>query len=304
MKWIGFVIAIFVAAVAAYMVLKFSGDTADKPQEVQVSDRSAPQVEAVNVYVASRFIPIGSVLEENMLTVQPWPKHLVLDGFVVGSEKGQQLIGKVTRAPFQAQSPIINNNVVNPEDPNFLAGDLPKGMRVVTIKTNEIDGVAGFVFPGDRVDVIINHKIMKEGTTVSDLEEKSERELQEAVSETMLSNVRVLAVDQRATAGVNEDGGIIIPKSISLEVTPEDAQRIVLARELGELSLSLRSIQDKDTIETVAITRQPDLSQFDVSSIEMNRKAYAPVRVIRGTELETTEREDTGSADSGELVEE
>lgn len=304
MKWIGFVIAIVVAAGMAFLVLKFSGDKVPASGNVQVSDRAAPQVEATNVYVASQFIPIGTVLEENMLTVQPWPKHLVLESFITGNEKGQNLIGKVTRAPFQAQEPIINSKVVNPEDPNFLAGDLPQGMRVVTIRTNEIEGVAGFIFPGDRVDVLINHKILKEGVTPKDLVEEGEEKLEEDVAEALLTNVRVLAVDQRATAGVKEDGGIIIPKSVTLEVTPEDAQRVALARKIGELSLSLRSIKDKDSTETVAITRKPDLSQFDISSIESNKKTYEPVRIIRGTKMETLEQETPVEETEEQVVEE
>jgi pilus assembly protein CpaB len=288
MKWIGFVIAIVVAAVAAFMVLKFSGNNDAQTQPVQVGERAAPQVEAVNVYVAANFIPIGTVLEENMLTVQPWPKHLLVDGFIVGQEQGQSIIGTVTRAPFQALEPIMRNKIVNPDDPNFLAGDLPKGMRVVTMRTDEISGVAGFIFPGDRVDVLINHEILREDVSASDIHTKDDKELYEDVAETLLTNARVLAVDQRATGGVTEEGGIIIPKSVSLEVSPADAQRVVLAREMGRLSLALRSIKDKDTTETVAITRQPDLSQAN-EVVGSNR---GPVKVVRGVQIEVLETDE------------
>lgn len=303
MKYVGLIIAIFVAGLAAYMVLSLSGgDEAPAPvvrrapsasQPVQIAPQAAPQVETANVYVAAKPIPIGSVVEENMLTVQPWPKHLLIDGFVVGAEEGKKIIGTVTRAPFQAMEPMIKTKLVNPEDPNFLAGALPSGMRVITLATDEIAGVAGFIFPGDHVDVLIYHRILKEGITQKEIDEaKSENEVTEEVSEALIVNAKVVAVDQRATAGATQDsgnneGGIIIPKSVSLEVSPEDAQRIVLARETGELNLALRSIEDKDLIEKVAITRKPALSQFDISSIAPKKENdEIPVKIIRGTAIE------------------
>ena len=121
----------------------------------------------------------------------------------------------------------------------------------------------------------------------------------EEVTETLLYNIRILAVDQRSTAGVDEDKGIIIPRSVSLEVTPEDAQRLRLASELGKLSLALRSIEDKETLETVAITRQTDLTQSgskpakDTPESASNEPVQAivadsekPIRIVRGTQVE------------------
>ena len=300
MKWVGIVVAVVAAIVAAFMVLKLSGDSEQQAKQVQVSEQAESEVDAVNVYVAANYIPIGSVIKENMLTVQPWPSHLLVDGFVVGPEQGRTLVGKVARASFQALEPIMSNKVVNPDDPNYLAGELPKGKRVVTVRTDEISGVGGFVFPGDRVDVLINHRILKKGVSARGIETLPEDEVYETVSERLLGNIRVMAVDQRSTGGVDEDNGIIIPKSVSLEVDPEDAQRIALARQLGQLSLSLRSLKDKDSMETVAITRQSDLSQFDASDI-MNRSADAPVKIVRGVELETLEMDQVDLANDNDF---
>ena len=314
MKYLGLIIAICVAGLAAYMVLTLSGEDEKRPplvmnknpipqqnpQPMQISQPVAPQVETANVYVASNYIPIGTIIEENMLTVQPWPKHLLLDGFVVGADQGKKIIGTVTRAPFQAFEPIIKTKTVNPDDPNFIAGALPKGKRLVTIAVDEISGLGGFVFPGDHVDIVIRHQILKEGVTERDIREADrEEDIMEEVSEILVPNVKVLAVDQRSQAGVGEDGKIIIPKSVSMEVTPEDAQRVVLARRNYSLTVSLRSIKDKDSTEKVAITRQSDLSQFNISSIaageeeETEQKSDgSPVKIIRGTEIEVLSDED------------
>ena len=120
-KYIGLMIALFVAGLAAFMVLKLSGNKDAPPpvargnQPVQVAPQAAPQVETANVYVASAFIPIGTVIEEGMLTVQPWPKHLLIDGFVVGADEGKQIVCTVTRSPFQELEPIIKSKLVNPQ---------------------------------------------------------------------------------------------------------------------------------------------------------------------------------------------
>lgn len=301
MKWVGIVVAVVAAVIAAFMVLKLSGGSEQKARQVQVSEQAESDLDVVNVYVAANYIPIGSVIEENMLTVQPWPKHLLVEGFVVGQEKGRTLVGKIARASFQALEPIMDNKVVNPDDPNYLAGELPKGKRVVTMRTDEISGVAGFVFPGDRVDVLINHRVLKKGVSARDIETLPEDQVYETVSERLLGNIRVLAVDQRSTGGVDKENGIIIPKSVSLEVTPEDAQRIALARQLGQMTLALRSLKDKETMETVAITRQSDLSQFDVSSVT-SRSANAPVKVVRGVESETLEVDNPNQADDNDFI--
>ncbi len=305
MKWIGLVVAVFVAVAAAFMVLKLSGNKEQavnqqvaQQQQMNVQPQAQVQIETVNVYVAAKFIPIGTVIDESMLDTQPWPQHLVLDGFVVGPEAGEQLKGMVTRAPFQAREPIINSKIVNPQDPNFLAGTLTKGKRVITMATDEIAAVAGFVFPGDRVDVLVTHRILREDVSQRDIMEAGNmNELTEEVTEVLIANVPVLAVDQRSTAGAapqsgqQAESGIVIPRSISLEVTPEDAQRVRLGYQLGQLSLTLRSLEDKETIETVAITRQSDLSQFDASSLAATGRKddYIPVVVIRGTQIDDEE---------------
>lgn len=298
MKYLGLLIAVVLAVVAAFAVLRFSGSEPPPPQPtqpVQITQPAPQQVETVNIYIAARDIPIGTRIDANMVTTQPWPRNLVVDGFIVGAQEAQNAIGTVARSTFKRNEPLNKNKLVNPDDPNFLAGDLPAGKRAVTISTDEIAGVAGFIFPGDRVDVLVTHDIIREGITEQDMKDaRSERDLMEQVTETLLYDVPILAVDQRATAGVDEDKGIIIPRSVSLEVVPQDAQKLRLAGEIGELSLALRSLEDKDAIETVAITRPSDLSQFKSPAAAPATFAQAsspagPVRVIRGTEVEVLE---------------
>lgn len=301
MKYLGLLIAIVLAVVAAFAVLSFGGNQAPAPQPtqpVQVGEQAPPQVQTANVYIAARDIPLGAVIDQNMLTTQPWPENLVVDGFVVGAEEAQKVINTIARSPFRRNEPINKNKLVNPDDPNFLAGTLPKGFKMVTIQTDEIAGVAGFIFPGDRVDIMLTHDVLQSGITDEELEEaRRPEDLMELTTRTLLMDVPVLAVDQRATGGVDEERGIIIPRSVSVQLSLEDAQTLRLAEEVGELSLALRSIEDKDSVENVAIARETDLSQIAMNDANQRPereplpfvKTKHEVRVIRGVEVEETE---------------
>jgi pilus assembly protein CpaB len=215
----------------------------------------------VNVYVAAKPIPIGTTITEDMVAVQPWPEHLVLDGFVKAEGGPSKVVGTVARAAFQQQEPIISAKLANPNDPNFLAGELPKGMRVITIPINETEGIGGFVFPGDRVDVILTHEIDKPKFTLGSDAPSVEKD---SVTETLLTNTMVVAVDQRAAGAqaTDDKGNLIIPHSVSLMVSPADAQRIRLGEKVGTLTLTLRSMSDKDVTDPLTLTTGNDITQY------------------------------------------
>ncbi|MBN66864.1 MAG: Flp pilus assembly protein CpaB [Rickettsiales bacterium] len=292
MRSVGLIIAIVVAALAAFLVLRFTGSPEPAPQPAPVVvEPQQTDIQTVNVYVASSFIPVGTRIDESMLDTQPWPSHLVVPGFVIGVDEGEKLIGKVTRSAFQPREPIIATKVINANDPNFIAGTLPQGMRMVTISTNVVDGLAGFVFPGDRVDVLVTHRVIREGVRQEDLKQLRDDEAFEEVTETLLTNVRVLAVDQRSS--VTSEGNVIVPSTVSLQTTPEDAQRIRLASSVGQLSLTLRSLEDEDTLENIAATRKSSLSDTTGytpgQTSSANAGSYIPVTVVRGTSVEDEE---------------
>jgi pilus assembly protein CpaB len=138
------------------------------------------------------------------------------------------------------------------------------------------------------VDVLVTHRILREGFVDEDLFSGEIRgsDLTEQVTETLLQNIRVMAVDQRATSGIEDGEGIPIPRSVSLEVTPEDAQRVRLAGEVGRLSLALRSLEAGDEGGLPSLTRPKNLSQYDSGSVSAREKEQEPVRVIRGTSVE------------------
>ena len=144
----------------------------------------------------------------------------------------------MVRYPITAGQPLTQGALVHPDDRGFLAAALGPGMRAVTVKVSQEQGVAGFVFPGDRVDVVLAQEIkVKEGSAYPDD--------QLFTAETIVRNVRVLATDQRYDAE-DETGKTPVRTfgSVTLEATPEIAEKIAVAQDMGKLSLALRPLAE------------------------------------------------------------
>lgn len=283
MRLIGIVIALVLAVAAGYIFFTVSQPEPPAPSPM-IEPQMQPQqtVQTVDVLVAGQPIRIGEVLKPEMISRQPWPSHLLLDGFVTSGGDTASVVGMVTRSTFQEGEPLILAKLSNPSDPNFLAAALDPGYKVTTIQVDNISAVAGFLFPGDYVDVLITHDISV-GITQTGSEKK------ESFTELLLSNVKVLAVDDRSTAGaVQPDGQKRPPSSVSLEVTLDQAQKLRLAQETGYVSLALRSLKDKDVNEENVPTSVSDLTDTGDEKKELEAN-LGPVRVIRGTEEDTNQ---------------
>lgn len=296
MRIVGIVIALIFALASFLLVYNLIGKE-DKPQLV-VSQQ--PSVQTVDVVVAKRNIELGEVLGEDALDSKQWPQHLVLEGFATTQETSVNLIGQVARSPFTQGEPINVKRLSNPEDPNFIAANLPSGMRMVTMSSDAVAGLAGFVLPGDRVDVVVTRKHMldQEEATLTGVRDKS-------VTETLVPNVRVLAVNQRATVQSNTTDAAQqerdkIPSSVSVEVSLEDAQKIRLAQDMGYVSLALRALTDKDAEPQYAVTTDKDLTNY-VHVPAKKKEETEKVGVIRG--VQRTDIELKKKADEEDLEE-
>lgn len=281
MRFGGLIAAVIFAAIAAVVVLRMSGGPSPSQQVA-----AAPEAKSVNIFVATKPLSVGSTIAETDIGVQPWPEHLMLEGFVVADGK-TNLVGMVTRAAIQQNEPVTLSKVANPNDPNFLTGDLPKGMRIVTIPVNETDGVAGFVFPGDHVDLIYTHDVRKLKKWISKSHPDTDEgikpeEVLETVTETLLTNVKVVAVDQRSSGAgaVDGKGNLIVPRTASLMVSALDSQRVRLATKTGTLSLVLRALADKESADPLMLTQEKDVSQAGPEAIADG--ATTDVKIVRG----------------------
>lgn len=202
----------------------------------------APQTEAApptpkgpKVLVAQRGLPTGTIITADSISFQMWPEELVQDAYFIDGESDvQSLIGTVVRHQITAGEPVTQGSLVKPGDRGFLAAALGAGMRAVTVPVSAKTGVGGFVFPGDRVDLVLTQSVKGQdgGEGMK-------------ASETILSNIRVLATDQSTTQETVEGKTVVRAfRTVTLEVTPRIAEKVAVAQTLGTLSLSLRSIAD------------------------------------------------------------
>jgi pilus assembly protein CpaB len=223
--------ALIIAGVTAFMAKNmFAGSPAP-----QVQAAAAPQPVGPKILVATRALPVGTIIGPDSFRYQPWPKELVENAYFVEGQNVDlnQLHGTVVRNAISAGQPITQGALVKSGDRGFLAAALGPGMRAVTVSVSAQSGVAGFVFPGDRVDMVLTQSV--DGSDGPALR----------ASETIIRNVRVLATDQR-TVSEDKDGNteVKVSSNVTLEVTPRIAEKIAVAQSIGQLSLSLRSIAD------------------------------------------------------------
>lgn len=219
------VIAIGTALAARSM---FAG--APAPQ----AEAAAPEPKGPKVLVAQRGLATGTIITADAINYQMWPEELVQDAYFIDGESDvSQLLGTVVRHPITAGEPVTQGSLVKPGDRGFLAAALGPGMRAVTVPVSAKTGVGGFVFPGDRVDLVLTQTVKGEGEALK-------------ASETILSNLRVLATDQSTRQEKTEAGNTVVRafRTVTLEVTPRIAEKVAVAQTIGTLSLSLRSIAD------------------------------------------------------------
>ena len=227
--------ALMVAAVTAIMAKNmFAGAGANQAAAAPV------QPQGPKVLVAKKPLPVGTIIDASMIGYDAWPKEAVQPTFYKQGEPDSdpsKLLGTVVRYPVTAGQPLTRGALVGPQDRGFFAAALGPGMRAITVAVNASAGVAGFVFPGDRVDMMLTQQVTGGG----DGEPLK-------VSETIVRNVRVLATDQRTTSK-DEDGKTVVKtfSNVTLEVTPRIAEKVAVAQSMGTLSLSLRSIADQSS---------------------------------------------------------
>ena len=223
------IVAIGTALVARSI---FAGAAAPNAEAATVVEASGPKV-----LVAQRALPTGTIITADAIGYQLWPEELVQDAYFLDGEADvTKLIGTVVRHSVTAGEPVTQGSLVSPGDRGFLAAALTPGMRAITVPVDAKSGVAGFVFPGDRVDMVLTQSVAgNEGKPLK-------------ASETILRNLRVLATDQSTTQHtVNGKTQVKAFRTVTLEVTPTIAEKVAVAQTLGSLSLALRPLADNQS---------------------------------------------------------
>lgn len=229
MRGVVFLLVALVAAGGTAMMVR--GYLKAERESMVVQPQAAPEIVLPEVLVAADILPAGLVIKHEHLRWQKWPQEGVSDEYVVKGQRSiEDLVGSVVRTGLGPGEPLTDNRVVRPGDRGFLAAIVQPGMRAVAVPINATSGIAGLIFPGDRVDIILTHTI------------NAERETDDRIrraSETVLRNIRVLATDQRTD---RQDGDPSLAKTATLEVTQTQAEMLAMVTEIGKISLSLRSL--------------------------------------------------------------
>ncbi len=199
-----------------------------------------------SVVVATRDLDLGAPLAAAMLQEMPWPTGAIPSGSFKDAKK---LEGRVVRSPVFKGEPILEGKLTPEGTKGGLPSIIPNGKRAISVKVNEVVGVAGFALPGSFVDVMIN---------TSDAKDK-------AVSKIVLKRILVLAVAQEAN---RDDTKPKVVNAVTLEVTPEEAEKIDLARSIGTLSLVLRNPIDRNETETIGVRREDLLAAVSAAAIK------------------------------------
>ena len=238
-------VALAAGGAAAFLI---GSDEEKKPEAPPVA-----QMETTDVLIAKSDIGMGTAISSQDLQWQAWPSATTGDSYITKKDKpgaAEELAGAITRAPFTAGEPIREAKLIRANGAaGYMAAILPSGMRAVSTEISPETGAGGFILPNDRVDVILSRR-------PKDADKKIDSE--PATSETILTNVRVLAIDQT----VEEKNGqrVVVGKTATLEVAPRQAEKLTLARALGTLSLSLRSLLDASKVSEQEEERKPEIN--------------------------------------------
>jgi pilus assembly protein CpaB len=223
--------------------------------DVQSSRHSAPEAAAVqDVLVVARDVALGATVSADDLRYDSWPASVPADRFIVrkpGEDPMATYVGQVARRALVEGEPLSPTATFKQGNAGLLAGVLLPGMRAVSVAITPASAVAGFVVPGDRVDVVMAADFQR---AASQQQEGKSGPFVRYAAETVLEDVKVLAIDQQMAKG--KDGAAIQGKTATLEVTPKQAEVLTAAGLLGQLSLVLRG-QGGDTASPQPIPPQP-----------------------------------------------
>ena len=262
------VLALVSGGIAAYLAFQVIGGTDDEAADERT-------VQVTSVAVAATPMDVGQIVTEEDVTMVEWPADAVPAGY---SESASEVVGRGVITPIAINEPLLAAKLARKEAGGGLPIIVPEGMRAVSVPVNQVIGVAGFVLPGTRVDVLVT----------ATLPEGDESETQ-----VVLQDVEVLSAGQtirRTTEGATQPQVVSV---VTLLVTPEQAETLTLATESGQLQLALRNTLDRDTVETEGIEASDILPRWrltrraPVSAGPRRPPSRVQVEVYRGPQRST-----------------
>ncbi len=222
------IIALGAGGLAAW--LNLSSGSREQTPTIVVQEQEIPSLE---ILVAAKALKVGTVLIDGDLAWAKWPEDSVSEGVILrGSnpQADQEFLGQIVKAQMFGGEPIRAERLID-TDKGFLAAILPKGKRAIAVPVDAVTTAGGFILPGDKVDVLVSMQGKKRDDGI--------------ISETLLENIRVLAIDT-TTASENSEKAMSPDHTATLELLPHETETIARATQMGTLSLSLRSAADSE----------------------------------------------------------
>ena len=257
---IGF--AVLFGLLAVFLAQIWLNNKADERlKSIDAQRKAAPP--ARSIVVASKPLRFGDELNSSALREMPWPENALPAG-AFGKIADLTSGKRVVLMPIDTNEAVLASKITGPGQRATLSAMLSDGMKAVTIRVNDVEGVAGFVLPGERVDVVLTRTGEKNN----------------AVNDVVLQNVRVLAVDQLADQRADKPA---VVKAVTLEVDPTDGQKIALAATVGTLSLLLRKAGDVVSADTRRVTTR------DLMTAPAQESHFVTIGVMRPSKGERVE---------------
>ncbi len=229
-----------------------------------------------SILVAKAALPAGTFIQPDQLEWQAWPSDKISTAYMKkGDRSADEFAGAVVRTGIAAGEPITDGRLIKTNDRGFMAAVLSPGARAVSVQINETTGISGFIFPGDKVDVILTQTIQETGEGGAKKNRKA--------SETILRNVRVLAVDQRVD---DQKPEAKVAKTATLEVSAKHAEKLALVADLGKLSLSLRSLAADDSEQTADSSEPSFTWDTEASYLLGPNQKPSMTSIVRGASVE------------------
>jgi pilus assembly protein CpaB len=249
------ILAVAVAGIASVSLYKYL-----KGQEAKVQEAVATE----SIMVAAVEIPIGSSITPQQVKTMNWPKGAMPAGQTFSS--AEQVTGRTALDRYTPGEPIVEAKLVPKEGQSgILTYKIPEGHRAMTVAVDQVSGVAGFISPGNKVDVVL--------TTDTEANKLP-------VSKIVLQNVPVLATGQVISQEKKDEKPVVVP-TVTMDVTPEDAEKLAIASTQGRLQLVLRRVGDAEFAKTTGAT----VKKVMIGSSELQPKVITKTRTVVKTQV-------------------
>ena len=257
--WVWLMLALVFGTTATFMAMGWL-----KSQSQKVAQQEKPTM--VSVVVAGKDVPSAVALSGDQLKVRQWPA----DSAMVGKfSQMEDVTGRVTAVPLAAGEPVLESKLAPKGVIPGLTALLPMDKRAMTVKVDEASGVAGFLNPDNRVDVLVT---VDKGEFNKD-----------PMSKVILQNLRILGTGQRIEKRLGEKPQVV--PTVTLEVTPEEGERLALATREGMISLVLRNQQDIQMVQTVGVRTSTLLGEATPPTVVKEDKEVGPPPTLRTVEV-------------------